>query len=256
MVEKKTRAPMRSRAAKEEKADVAVAPATEAVVENRRRDCSDCDQLNCHRNDAKYPPFCLTLAHRKDVEASRRTYVGDGLDARLAKASGEVESEYYGRLTRLEETVVFAKKMGVKKLGVASCLALRNESAFFASVVRTADIEPKMVICKVGSIDKCEIGVLDEDKLMPNHKEACCNPALQAKILDDWGSELNVVVGLCVGHDALFFKHSKAPAVVLVAKDRVLAHNPAAAAYLSNSFYSRVKDFKTFGKPRRAKTSS
>jgi uncharacterized metal-binding protein len=47
-------------------------------------------------------------------------------------------------------------------------------------------------------------------------------------------------VGLCVGHDSLFFRHSEAPVTVLVAKDRVLAHNPAAGLYLSSSYYRRL----------------
>jgi uncharacterized metal-binding protein len=48
------------------------------------------------------------------------------------------------------------------------------------------------------------------------------------------------VIGLCVGHDSLFFMHSKAPATVLVAKDRVLGHNPVAALYTTHSYYRRL----------------
>ena len=33
---------------------------------------------------------------------------------------------------------------------------------------------------------------------------------------------LNVLIGLCVGHDSLFFRFSEAPVTVLVAKDRVM----------------------------------
>jgi uncharacterized metal-binding protein len=51
-----------------------------------------------------------------------------------------------------------------------------------------------------------------------------------------------VLIGLCVGHDSLFFKHSQAPVTVLVAKDRVLGHNPVAALYTSHSYYQRLKD--------------
>jgi len=53
---------------------------------------------------------------------------------------------------------------------------------------------------------------------------------------------LNVLIGLCVGHDSLFFKYSRAPVTVLVAKDRVLGHNPVAALYTSNSYYRRLKE--------------
>jgi uncharacterized metal-binding protein len=55
-------------------------------------------------------------------------------------------------------------------------------------------------------------------------------------------SGLDYLIGLCVGHDSLFFKHSDAPVTVLVAKDRVLGHNPVAALYTSHSYYRRLKD--------------
>jgi len=64
-----------------------------------------------------------------------------------------------------------------------------------------------------------------------------CNPVGQAMLLDDAGSQLNVVVGLCVGHDALFTKTSKAPVTTLVVKDRVLCHNPVAALYNHQAYY-------------------
>ena len=56
------------------------------------------------------------------------------------------------------------------------------------------------------------------------------------------GTELNIEVGLCVGHDSLFFRHSAAPVTVLVAKDRVTGHNPAAALYTSHSYYRRLRE--------------
>ena len=46
-----------------------------------------------------------------------------------------------------------------------------------------------------------------------------------------------MVVDLCVGHDSIFFRYSEAPVTVLVAKDRLLCHNPAGALYLSGSYY-------------------
>ena len=69
-----------------------------------------------------------------------------------------------------------------------------------------------------------------------------CNPVLQAEVLNHEGTELNIVVGLCVGHDSLFYRHSDAPVTTLVAKDRVLANNPAGALYTANTYYSRLED--------------
>jgi uncharacterized metal-binding protein len=67
-----------------------------------------------------------------------------------------------------------------------------------------------------------------------------CNPLTQAEILNTAKTEFNIMVGLCVGHDALFLKHVKALTTVLIAKDRVLGHNPAAALYVSNTYYKAL----------------
>jgi hypothetical protein len=37
-------------------------------------------------------------------------------------------------------------------------------------------------------------------------------------------------------------RHSDAPVTVLVAKDRVTGHNPAAALYTSHSYYRRLRE--------------
>jgi uncharacterized metal-binding protein len=96
------------------------------------------------------------------------------------------------------------------------------------------------VLCKVGSVDKTEIGIPDELKVKRGSYEAICNPILQARLLNEQKTDLNVLVGLCVGHDCLFIKHSDAPVTTLITKDRVLGHNPAAALYTSNFYYQRL----------------
>ncbi len=94
----------------------------------------------------------------------------------------------------------------------------------------------------MGSIPKEALGLDDTEKIRPGQFEALCNPIAQAKLLAAAGTELNVLVGLCVGHDSLFFRYSEAPVTVLVAKDRVTGHNPAAALYTSRSYYSRLRE--------------
>lgn len=212
--------------------------------------CSECGVRNCYRRDQQYPAFCLTERHRDAVARTRALYASNGVDGRLARAAAEIEGEYYGRLTRLEETIRFAQKLGVKKLGIASCIGLLDEASLYAKIVRTAGIETLTVICKVGAVDKSEIGIPDGLKVCPGCNESCCNPALQAQVLNEWGAQLNVLVGLCVGHDAIFTRHSAAPAVTFIVKDRVLGHNPAAALYTAKFYYQRVLDEKNFPAPR------
>ena len=69
-----------------------------------------------------------------------------------------------------------------------------------------------------------------------------CNPILQAKMLNQAKTDLNVVVGLCVGHDSLFYKYSEAITTTMITKDRVLGHNPAAALYTAETYYKRLQD--------------
>ncbi|GHV11626.1 hypothetical protein AGMMS49938_02650 [Fibrobacterales bacterium] len=68
-----------------------------------------------------------------------------------------------------------------------------------------------------------------------------CNPVMQAELLNEQKTDLNIIMGLCVGHDMLFSGASKAPVTTLVVKDRVLCHNPVGALYTSTSIYSRFK---------------
>ncbi len=213
--------------------------------------CSECGLRNCFHKDTKYPAFCLTERFADAAAKTKRLYGSDGVDAKLARAAAEIEGEYYGRLTRLEETIRFAQKLGVKKLGIASCVGLLDEATKYAKIVRSAGIKTRTVICKVGGIDKLEIGLADNLKICPGCKESCCNPVLQAEVLNEWGADLNIVFGLCVGHDAIFSRHSSAPAVVFMVKDRVLAHNPIAAIYTSHFYYKRVNDQATFPPPAR-----
>jgi len=59
--------------------------------------------------------------------------------------------------------------------------------------------------------------------------------------LNDVKTELNILLGLCVGHDTIFLEFSEAPCTILAVKDRVLAHNPLAAIYDINSYYRWLK---------------
>lgn len=65
-----------------------------------------------------------------------------------------------------------------------------------------------------------------------------CNPILQAELLNQQNTEFNIALGLCVGHDSLFYKYSGALVTTMVVKDRVLAHNPAGALYCADGYYS------------------
>ena len=206
--------------------------------------CSDCAVLACRsRDESKYPSFCLTEhVDHELLDQVMEIYKTDEELGRLARTSAEIEGEFYGRLTRVEETLELIQRMGYKKIGIASCVGLMNETRIFTKILKARKIDYYTVGCKVGAVDKTEIGVPEEKKL--NHgcgHESMCNPIMQAKVLAQQGTDFNIVIGLCVGHDTLFLKHTHAPTTVMVVKDRVLGHNPVAALYTANTMYSRFK---------------
>lgn len=206
------------------------------------RSCSNCGVFNCDHLDSDWPDFCLTThTSDADFERAKEEYRHGDFTAKAFRAAAEVEGLYYGRLTRVEEIAMFARKIGAKKIGIASCMGLMKEAQTFAKVLRAKGLEGiTTVACKVGAIDKTEVGIPDEIKVHPGEHESLCNPIIQAQTFNEIGTDLNVVCGLCVGHDTIFIQHSEAPVTYLLVKDRVTCHNPAAPLYLTGSFYRRL----------------
>ena len=188
---------------------------------------------------SKLPPGCPTKDMADVLEEARRIYVKDREVRRMALASSEVEGEGYMRWPRLVEVAKMAKKLGVKRIGIAFCIGLREEAEAISRYLEKEGFEVFSVCCKVGAIPKSEVGVPRERWINKDRPfEGICNPVGQALILNALGTELNLAVGLCVGHDSLFYRYSKAPVVTLIAKDRVTGHNPAIVLY--SRYYRRA----------------
>ncbi|HSB73200.1 MAG TPA: DUF1847 domain-containing protein [Candidatus Methylomirabilis sp.] len=188
------------------------------------------------------PPFCPMLVEEELLQDVERQYLEREDLRRLAVESARTEAAGYCKSTRVEEIMDFARRLGARRLGIAHCAGLMQEAKAARDIFLAGGFEVYTVCCKAGSIDKEWIGLRDDEKVHPGQYEALCSPVGQAALLHKADTQLNVVIGLCVGHDSLFFMHSKVPATVLVAKDRVLGHNPVAALYTSHSYYRRLTE--------------
>jgi uncharacterized metal-binding protein len=189
--------------------------------------------------DARGPGFCPSKVDPEGQAQARLRY-GEEEARKVSYASGLVEAEGYCKWTRVEEIVQFAKKMGFRKIGIANCISFVDHAYVLSGILESHGFEVVSVACKNGNIPKEELGIDDAHKVRPGKFEALCNPVAQAELLNRHGCELNVVMGLCIGHDSLFFRHAQALSTVLVAKDRVLGHNPIAALQLADSYYQKV----------------
>jgi uncharacterized metal-binding protein len=216
--------------------------------------CSRCtvpeSERSCVNSKGRGAPGCPTLM-RKNVtrEANREYAIGD-IREFARQASIQESSCYAGReqkpyvlhptKPRIQEICEFAQRMGYNRLGLAYCVGLALEALLVDRVLSAQGFEVVSVCCKVGSVPKETIGIADDEKINIGDYESMCNPVGQAKILNDAGTHFNIALGLCVGHDSLFFKYADAPTTVLAAKDRVLGHNPLGALYTSRSYYERL----------------
>jgi len=201
--------------------------------------CIDCGTKSCSTRDGRNPMFCMTeRISGEELDKVMEIYREDDLVHKAAIASAEVESEFYCRYTRVEETMAFARKMGAKKIGIATCVGLLAETRVLAKILRKNGFEVVGVACKMGSVNKTDIGI--PQFCAEATGPVMCNPVLQAMVLNREKTDLNVLMGLCVGHDSLFCRYSEALATTLVVKDRVLGHNPVQAIYQAESYYKKL----------------
>ena len=204
--------------------------------------CSFCGvKACCSETEKDQPVFCPMTEYEEIIKTTNRKYTENETYLTLAQESARIESAGYCKWTRVEETINFAKRMKFKVIGIAHCIGLMKEAQIVHKIFESNGFRVNSVCCKVGKLDKSNLGLKDSEKVCPGEFEAACNPINQAKILEEAGSELNIIIGLCVGHDSLFLMHSKVPSTVLIVKDRVLGHNPVAALYTSHSYYQHLK---------------
>jgi uncharacterized metal-binding protein len=151
---------------------------------------------------------------------------------RMLEASLDIACEEERKLCRLSELIYFCLEMKYKRIGIAFCTDLQEPAEILTQVMRRF-FEVFPVCCKVG-------GINIDDPLYPKNtdpdrgerrKYIACNPLGQAKVLNNLRTDLNVIVGICIGADSIFTQASNAPVTTLFVKDKSLANNPIGALY-------------------------
>lgn len=194
---------------------------------------------------------CPTLTRGDLLERANREYADEPV-REFARQASVQEAECYANRhqrpyvmqptkTRIVETCEFAGKMGYRRLGLAFCMGLTHEAGLVEGILRDRGFEVVSAVCKAGRTPKRFLDLAPEETIRQEDGEPMCNPVFQARLLNAERTELNVLLGLCVGHDSLFFRYAEAPTTVLAVKDRVTGHNPLAAVYLSGSYYRKVR---------------
>lgn len=152
----------------------------------------------------------------------------------ILDVAADIALETERRLCRVAEFVHFCHGMGYEHVGVAFCVQLLRETRILTHLLQRF-LRVSAVCCKVGG------QLLDEDMDARGTDRVACNPLGQVAELNRVGTDINAIVGLCMGCDLLFAGHSDAPVTTLFVKDRCLANNPVGALY-SHYYLTELAD--------------
>jgi len=137
----------------------------------------------------------------------------------MLEVAYDINFEEERRLCRLAELVYFCLEMEYKSVGVAFCSDLAGPAETLVRVLRRFFLVHP-VSCSP-----------EDNSFKHSNSNSYCNPKLQADILNQLDTDLNVIVGLCIGADCIFAQRSQAPVTTLFVKDKALANNPIGAIY-------------------------
>lgn len=203
--------------------------------------CHKCKTLACMENYAQgVPKYCRAGKFKEVIEQSSEEYLKPDI-AKVHMATARVLKRGNFEWTRVQECIEFARELGAKKVGLAVCIACMREGRAMANLLEAAGLEVVTVGCMIGAVKPQDTGIPEE---LITGIGIACNPLAQAKIMNEEGTQLNFIYGLCVGHDTLFIRHSEAPVTFISAKDVVTGDNPSAAL---KSGLIRLKLAMTYG---------
>ena len=201
--------------------------------------CSYCGKKPCFTGDVSTAPdFCPSRVE-PELLAEARKKLDDPATGEMARDVARTWKGMAGK-NRIELTMEYARLRGYKKLGIAFCVGLSKEAELLSNALINGGFEVISAGCMCGPLCSDDVNLPEEDKIVSGARQPMCNPIGQATLLDEGGSELTVMLGLCVGDDVLFIQHSKAPVTVIAVKDFALAHNPLGALYTSRGLFSRI----------------
>ena len=181
--------------------------------------CCDCTVHACIKG-GELPEDCMVgLCADNAREQVLDLYLNTDVRPIMLNAMKSARMGSRNKWPRLHEVICFARGIGAKKIGIASCSTYIKEVPLLARILRDEGFEVIGTMCKMATIRRSDVKIEDDEA---KSDSIICNPIMQAEALNNAGTDMNVVVGLCVGHDMLFSKYSNAWCTTLVVRDQSL----------------------------------
>ena len=213
--------------------------------------CVDCKAWACFPDVStaktgkrESPPYCPANVQQDVCEAALAKY--SGATKEFARVAALVENACYAidpssgsavlpmitTHSRAEEIILFAKVAGYNKLGIVYCTEMQQEASLYTDVLENNGFDVVAICCKAGAIPKEKFGVAEGEKLYgASSEETACNGVILAELLNADNTDMNVVMGLCVGQDALLYKYADAFSLPFIVADRVYGGATMEGAY-------------------------
>jgi uncharacterized metal-binding protein len=196
-------------------------------IKRKERLTCVCKRMGCWLGDEDgIPDYCQANEYLEEITKAQKEYAKPEV-VETYRAACIAGAKNDGMRPRIEEALDFAKALGLSRIGFAACVAFGNELDVLVKLFTGEGFQVFCASCQIGRVS-AEARDLPE---LSDYVNATCNPIAQAGILNRERTELNFIVGLCMGHDILFTRYSRAPVSTLIVKDRVTGNNPAAALY-------------------------
>ena len=92
--------------------------------------CALCAVTACSAEPGakKAPPFCPMPVEGEVLQQVEEAYLSQEDLHRLLLESARTEAAGYGRVTRIEDIMDFARRIGAQRLGIAHCIGLMQEA--------------------------------------------------------------------------------------------------------------------------------
>lgn len=198
--------------------------------------CMSCGTTACEYTDREEPRFCAQSAVSSALhDEAQRLYALP--ENHVIMQAAAMVSEETANSTRAQDTIKFANLIGATHIGIASCPIMLRETRILAKLLEQAGFRVETVGCKLESNRRADLDL--EPPARGGEGGVVCNPIMQALLLNEAKTDLNILMGICVGHDALFCKYSDAPVTTFATKDFLAGNNPCAVLYTAHSCYEK-----------------
>jgi uncharacterized metal-binding protein len=217
--------------------DDGTAGSSEEATGRNRPDCLGCEDRVCL--EGRICEFASPDGAPAHLEETRR----------ILEAATDISSEEERQLCRLAELVYFCMEMRYRRIGIAFCEDLREPAQILAGVLDRS-FETVSACCRIGGPPSQDGSPGAGAEGAAGLPAVTCNPMAQAAALNRAETDLNVIVGLCMGADCIFARESRAPVTTLFVKDRSLANNPIGAVYSEYYLRESVSTARPWPPPR------